>query len=121
MIEAAREEARRKKLGRRANQYSIDKQPWRMKINEADGKEKKLHSIREAAGTHADYWLFLKVRERGGGERGDYRDISDVVHSRMERNSMHTKWMIGMDLYLQSLTKLSILMRLRRNSLRGTV
>ncbi|KAF8363997.1 gtf-2F1, partial [Pristionchus pacificus] len=60
---AAREEARRKKLGRRANQYSIDKQPWRMKINEADGKEKKLHSIREAAGTHADYWLFLKNGE----------------------------------------------------------
>ncbi|GMS84610.1 hypothetical protein PENTCL1PPCAC_6785, partial [Pristionchus entomophagus] len=60
---AAREEARRKKLGRRANQYSIDKQPWRMKISEGDGKEKKLHSIREAAGTHADYWLFLKSGE----------------------------------------------------------
>ncbi|GMR36935.1 hypothetical protein PMAYCL1PPCAC_07130, partial [Pristionchus mayeri] len=60
---AAREEARRKKLGRRANQYSIDKQPWRMNITEGDGKHKKLHSIREAAGTHADYWLFLKSGE----------------------------------------------------------
>ncbi|GMT15083.1 hypothetical protein PFISCL1PPCAC_6380, partial [Pristionchus fissidentatus] len=60
---AAREEARRKKLGRRANQYSIDKQPWRMKIKEGDGKEKRLHSIREGAGTHADYWLFLKSGE----------------------------------------------------------
>ena len=61
-LQAAREEARRKRLGRQSKNYTIDNQPWKMTIREGDGKERRLKSIREeSAGKHADYWVFLKV------------------------------------------------------------
>ena len=59
---AAREEARRKKYGRLARQYKIDKQPWLLDIKESDTKTKKYKSIVERTGEHADYWIFVKVR-----------------------------------------------------------
>ena len=59
---AAREEARRKKLGRQGKTYSIDKQPWLLNIKDPQtGKEKKYKSIVDRTGEHADYWIFVKV------------------------------------------------------------
>ncbi|KAL3093134.1 hypothetical protein niasHT_022584 [Heterodera trifolii] len=74
---AAREEARRKKLGRQARKYNHDNQPWRLAIERSadgegaaaaeapktgGGKTRKFRSIREAgAGEHADYWIFYRV------------------------------------------------------------
>lgn len=58
---AAREEARRKKYGRRRKDYEHDKQPWLLTIN-SNSKDRKLRSICEGgAGEFADYWVFLKV------------------------------------------------------------
>uniref|UniRef100_A0AC34R7C7 Transcription initiation factor IIF subunit alpha n=1 Tax=Panagrolaimus sp. JU765 TaxID=591449 RepID=A0AC34R7C7_9BILA len=59
---AAREEARRKKYGRMAKTYSIDKQPWLLNVKDpATGKEKKYKSIVDRTGEHADYWIFVKT------------------------------------------------------------
>jgi transcription initiation factor TFIIF subunit alpha len=57
---AAREEARRKKYGRLARSYKIDKQPWLLDIKESETKTKKYKSIPESTGEHADYWIFVK-------------------------------------------------------------
>uniref|UniRef100_A0A914YJ18 Transcription initiation factor IIF subunit alpha n=1 Tax=Panagrolaimus superbus TaxID=310955 RepID=A0A914YJ18_9BILA len=57
---AAREEARRKKYGRLARSYQIDKQPWLLDIKESETKTRKYKSIVERTGEHADYWIFVK-------------------------------------------------------------
>lgn len=84
---AAREEARRKKLGRQTKKYEHDKQPWKLCIESEPGKTvggvgrgekmeegkgngeaapkktRKFRSIPEAsAGDHADYWIFYRVK-----------------------------------------------------------
>uniref|UniRef100_A0A183C601 Transcription initiation factor IIF subunit alpha n=1 Tax=Globodera pallida TaxID=36090 RepID=A0A183C601_GLOPA len=79
---AAREEARRKRLGRQSRKYEHDNQPWKLSIEKtvgsgdgiaptevdkdkqpnSSGKTRKFRSIREAgAGKHADYWIFYRA------------------------------------------------------------
>uniref|UniRef100_A0A0N5BQA6 Transcription initiation factor IIF subunit alpha n=1 Tax=Strongyloides papillosus TaxID=174720 RepID=A0A0N5BQA6_STREA len=65
---AAREEARRKKLGRRLKNYVLDNQPWKMTINKKERengtdiyKKKNFKTIREGgANSHTDFWVFVK-------------------------------------------------------------
>ncbi|KAI1715267.1 transcription initiation factor IIF, alpha subunit (TFIIF-alpha) domain-containing protein [Ditylenchus destructor] len=59
---AAREEARRKRLGRQARMYAHDNQPWRLTVKDGEAKPRQFRSLREGgAGEHADYWVFLKA------------------------------------------------------------
>jgi transcription initiation factor TFIIF subunit alpha len=62
--QAAREEARRKKYGRQARSYNLDKQPWLLDIKESETKTKKYKSIVERTGEHADYWIFVKQGQK---------------------------------------------------------
>uniref|UniRef100_A0A0N4ZR88 Transcription initiation factor IIF subunit alpha n=1 Tax=Parastrongyloides trichosuri TaxID=131310 RepID=A0A0N4ZR88_PARTI len=65
---AAREEARRKKLGRRAKNYILDNQPWKITVNKKERengvdsfKKKSFRTIREGgANSHTDFWVFVK-------------------------------------------------------------
>ncbi|CEF62312.1 General transcription factor IIF subunit 1 [Strongyloides ratti] len=65
---AAREEARRKKLGRRLKNYILDNQPWKMTINKKERengtdifRKKNFKTIREGgANSHTDFWVFVK-------------------------------------------------------------
>uniref|UniRef100_A0AC35TTT4 Transcription initiation factor IIF subunit alpha n=1 Tax=Rhabditophanes sp. KR3021 TaxID=114890 RepID=A0AC35TTT4_9BILA len=65
---AEREEARRKKLGRRARNFNLDNQAWNLRVDrkeKVDGKEvvktKKFKTIKEGStNTHCDYWIFVK-------------------------------------------------------------